>query len=360
MTQRMVRRRSTVWAAGAATLLLVGGAFSTLAQSPGTSTAPGTSKVTRVGIVAPEKATDMGWNQQGVDGATEAAQSVGAQIDVAAEAGYGDVAPVLRQLQDDGSNFIVAQGSGYATTAAQFAAQSGVPVIVYDAPTLTTPGLVADVVTNAQQGAYLAGVLAAKMTKTNTLGMVISADTPSWHKANGGFVTGAQSVNPNIKFVLQQIGKDAYGDQEGGKRTTDQIIAAGADVVFGQGDGASFGMLQSVETATPPAGADKVWFIDVVGDKTSIDDKGVLLSSVLWNFGGTFKQAIADIDAGTFGAKGYVQDLANGGIALLQTSNITADAQAAIDAAKAGIAAGTIVIPETTTLDSVKALYAGS
>jgi basic membrane protein A and related proteins len=356
MSDRTVRPRTMAWAVGAASLLLIGGAFSALAQS----TAPGASTVTRVGYVSPEKATDMGWNQQGAAGATEAATAAGAEVDIADEAGYGDVAPWLHQLQEDGANFIVAQGSGYATTAAQFAAESGIPVIVYDAPDLTAPGLVADVLTNAGPGAYLAGVLAATMTKTGTLGMVISADTPSWHKANGGFVAGALSVNPDIKFLLAQTGKDAYGDAGLGKSTTEQVIAGGADIVFGQGDGASFGMMQAVETAAPPAGADKVWFIDVIGDKSSIDTKDVLLSSVLWNFGGTFTQAIADIDAGTFGNAGYVQDLSNGGISLLQTDNITADAQAAVETAKAAIAADPTIVPVTTTMDAVKALYEGN
>ena len=57
-------------------------------------------------------------------------------------------------------------------------------------------------------------------------------------------------------------------------------------------------MLQAVETAKPPAGADKVWFIDVIGDKTAIDEQGVLLSSVIWDFTEIFTQAIADIEAG--------------------------------------------------------------
>jgi len=130
--------------------------------------------------------------------------------------------------------------------------------------------------------------------------------------------------------------------------------------VFGQGDGASFGMLQAVETATPPAGADKVWFIDVIGDKTSIDEKGVLLSSVLWDFAGTFKQAIADINAGTFGNQGYVQDVGNGGIALLQTDHITPEAATAVETAKAGIADGSVTIPETTTQADVDALIAAN
>ena len=375
MHTRPTRSRFAVWAAGLTAISLILGACSsgaTPSPSAAGTTAPSASpsavaaspsasvanKVTKMAVIAPEKANDFGWNQQGVDGAKAAAAAVGATIDVADGAGYNDPGPILRQLADGGAKFIVAQASGYNTAAPQFAAETKVPVIVYDAPSATKAGLVADVLTNAQEGAYLAGVLAATMTKTGTLGMVISADTPSWHKANGGFVAGAKSVKPGIKFLQAQIGPAGYADAEGGKRVTATVIAGGADIVFGQGDGASFGMLQAVETATPPAGADKVWFIDVIGDKTSIDKKGVLLSSVLWDFSGTFKQAIADINAGTFGNKGYVQDVGNGGVALLETAHISADAKTAVEKAKAGIAAGTLKVPVTTTQAQVNALIA--
>ncbi len=374
MRTRPTHPRLSALAAGLGVITLIVGACSTgaspsAAPSAAPSTAPSAAasvppsaspaaanKVEKMAVIAPEKGNDFGWNQQGVDGAKAAAASVGAEIEVADGAGYDDPGPILRQLADGGAQFIVAQASGYNTAAPQFAAETNIPVIVYDAPDATKPGLVADVLTNAQEGAYLAGVLAATMSKTGTLGMVISADTPSWHKANGGFVAGAKSVKPDIKFLQAQIGPAGYADAEGGKRVTETVIAGGADIVFGQGDGASFGMLQAVETATPPAGADKVWFIDVIGDKTSIDEKGVLLSSVLWDFAGTFEQAIADINAGTFGNQGYVQDVGNGGIALLETEHITPEAKTAVEAAKAGIADGSITVPETTTQADVDAL----
>ena len=380
MRKRSTHPRLSAWAAILGAITLIVGACSA-AATPSPTTAPTVgptvgptveasvaptdapiveNKILKIAVIAPEKGNDFGWNQQGVDGAKAAATSVGASIEVADGAGYDDPSPILRQLGDAGAQFIVAQASGYNTAAPQFAAETGIPVLVYDAPDATKAGLVADVLTNAQEGAYLAGVLAAKMSKTGILGMVISADTPSWHKANGGFVAGAKSVNPDIKFLQAQIGPAGYADAEGGKRVTETVIAGGADIVFGQGDGASFGMLQAVETATPPAGADTVWFIDVIGDKTSIDKQDVLLSSVLWDFAGTIEQAIADIEAGTFGNKGYVQDVSNGGIALLKTDNITPEAWTAVEAAKAGIADGSIVVPVTTTQADVDALIVAS
>ncbi len=377
MRRSATHSRLALWTAGLGTISLImaacgGGATPSPAKSaaaavpsaaasasPSDSAAP-SNAIQKMAIIAPEKGNDFGWNQQGVDGAKAAAAAVGATVEVADGSGYDDPGPILRQLADGGAQFIVAQASGYNTAAPQFAAESKIPVIVYDAPDATKPGIAADVLTNAQEGAYLAGVLAATMTKTGTLGLVISADTPSWHKANGGFVAGAKSVKPGVKFLQAQIGPAGYADAEGGKRVTTTVIAGGADIVFGQGDGASFGMLQAVETATPPAGADKVWFIDVIGDKTSIDSKGVLLSSVLWDFSGTFKQAIADINAGTFGNQGYVQDVANGGIALLESAHITPEAKAAVETAKAGIADGSIKVPVTTTQADVDALIAAN
>lgn len=315
--------------------------------------------ITTVAYVSPEAASDFGWNQQGYEGAQAAADSIGATLIVADEAGYGDPLPVLNQLKEDGAQFIIAQASGYTTLAAQFARDNGIPTIVWDQPDQTTPGLVANFETDSQEGGYLAGVLAASMTQTGTLGIVISADDLNWHKQAGGFVAGAKSVNPDVSFLQAQVGPAGYGDAPGGNTTTATVIAGGADIVFGMGDGSSFGMLQAVETATPPEGADKVWFIDVIGDKSSIDEKGVLLSSVLWDFSGQYIQALADLAAGTFGDTGYTLNAANGGIRLLQTAHVTEEAWAAVEAARAGIADGSIEVPVAGSQADVDALVAG-
>jgi basic membrane protein A len=314
--------------------------------------------VQEIGYVSPEQATDFGWNEQGLAGATAAADSVGGSVNQADAAGYGDVVPILNQMAADGVDFVIAQASGYNTQAPVFAEETGIPVIVFDAIDATTPGLVANVTTDAFEGGYLAGVLAATQSQTGVLGLVLSANDVNWHKQAGGFVAGAQSVNPDVTFQQAQIDEFGYGDAEGGKRVTEAVIAAGADIIFGMGNGSSFGMLQAIETNTPD-GADQAWFIDVIGDKTSIDEQGVLLSSVLWDFAGTFEQAVADIDAGTFGNEGYTLNTANGGISLLQTDNISDDGAAAVAAAAAGIADGSIEVPVATTADEVNALIEG-
>lgn len=327
---------------------------STAASTGGASTAAApaaSSKVKRFAIVAPEKRDDFGWNQQGVDGAESVSKELGIPVDIADGSGYDNVGPVLSQLANDGANFVIAQASGYNATAPDVAQQTGVPMLIWDNPKGAVKDLVGDAETASQQGGYLAGVLAANESKSGKLGIVISADDTNWNKQAGGFVAGARSVNPDADFLLAQIGQAAYADAAGGKRVTQTVIAGGADVVIGMGDGSSFGMLQAVEGA-----GGKVKFIDVIGDKTSIDKKKVLLSSILWNFGPTYKQAIEDIDAGTFGTKGYTLDLANGGISLLKTDLISPDAWSAVEDAKAKITSGEVEVPLTAKKSEVQAL----
>jgi simple sugar transport system substrate-binding protein len=311
--------------------------------------------IEQIGYASPAVTTDYGWNEQGLVATQAAAEGVGAEVIVAEGLGYDDPAPSIRQLIDDGADFVVAMASGYNELAPPIAQETGVPVLVVDAPeSVNVPGLVATANFEAHPGGYLAGVLAATMTESDVLGVVISAsEDQNWWKAASGFVQGARSINPDVEFVTASISEFGYDDIEGGNRVTSQVIAAGADIVFGQGDFAAQGMFAAVEAA------DGVWFIDVIGDKTPIDEQGVLLSSVLWDFTDAFVQAAADVEAGTFGTQGYVLDIANGGIGLLETEHWTDEARDAVAKAAAGIADGSIELPDITTEAEYDALVEG-
>ena len=318
-----------------------------------TGTQESENAVSKFAIVTPEKGSDYGWNQQSIAAAEKIAADRGIEVNVADNSGYEDVTPVLRELATGGEQFIIAQASGYNTAAPDVSLQTDVPSLIWDNPEAAEPGLVANAEAQGQGGGYLAGVLAAETSKSGTLGIVISADDTNWNRMAGGFVKGAQSVNPDIKIRLAQIGQAGYADTAGGKRVTEQVIADGADVIFGMGDGSSFGMIQAVEAA------DGVMFIDVIGDKTKIDKQGILLSSVLWNFDVLFNQALDDIAAGTFGETNYALDLENKGISLLQTDQIDDAAWQSVEKAREAIVNGDVKVPETTKKSQVEDLISG-
>ena len=273
-----------------------------------------------IAVLVPEQGTDYGWNQQGVDAARAVAEKHGLEFMPAEGLGYGDVRPTLRELAEDGAGLMIAHASGYNTAAPEIAKETGVPVAIVDTPEGLVPGLIADYTLSGHDGAYLAGVLAAKMTRTGTVGIVVSGEPPSWKSQSAGFALGVKAGNSGVKIIYAVIGPAAYGDAAGGRRVTGSVISAGADVIFGQGNGSSFGMIQAVETTTATDGG-KVWFIDVIGDKSSLD-KGHLLSSVLWDMTPVYDAMVNDLKGGTFGTKHYEIGLSDNSVRLLKTPHI--------------------------------------
>ena len=78
-------------------------------------------------------------------------------------------------------------------------------------------------------GAYLAGILAARTTKTHKVGIVISASDDNWYKMSGGFAAGFRSVDKSSKIFFATVSPTGYDDAAGGKRVASSVIAQGAD-----------------------------------------------------------------------------------------------------------------------------------
>jgi basic membrane protein A len=313
-------------------------------------------KVTTLGIATPATTNDYGWNAQGVLAARATASKFHLKLDSITNIGYDKTDVTLRQLAHEGANLIVAHASGYDTIATRMAQQLKVPILTYDNPTGNVKGLVASITTKAEQPSYLAGVLAAKTTKTGKIGIVVSASAAEWWFMSGGFVAGARSVNPHVKIEFGQIGPASFDDAAGGKRVVTSLIGTGADVIFGMGDDASFGYLQAIENAKVNH---KVWYIGDIGNMTPIDKKHVLLSSVMWSFTSAFNKAVRDVNAGTFGTHGYTLNVNNGGVYLLKTKYIPAATWTQIATDQRGIASGKIRVPVTGTANSFHRLLKG-
>jgi len=312
------------------------------------------AEVETIAILTPEQGTDYGWNQQGVVAAKAAGEKTGVKVITAEGLGYGDVRPTLRELAADGADLMIAHASGYNTAAPEIAEETKVPVAIVDTPDGLKPGLVADYTLSGHEGAYLAGRLAAKTTRSGTVGIVVSGEPPSWNSQSAAFAEGVKAEKKDVKIRYAVIGPAAYSDAAGGKRVTESLIAAGADVIFGQGNGSSFGMLQAVET-TKAADGGKVFFIDVIGDKTAID-KGYLLSSVVWDMTPVYTAMIEDLKADKFGTHSYKIGLADDSVKLLKTANIPEDKWTEVMAIRDDIVNGKLTVTPVYDIDSVRSL----
>jgi simple sugar transport system substrate-binding protein len=302
----------------------------------------------------PEQGTDYGWNQQGVEAAKATAEKFGLEFIPAEGLGYGDVRPTLRELSEEGASLLIAHASGYNTAAPEIAAETGTPVAIVDRPDALKEGLVADYTLYGHEGAYLAGQMAALMTRTGTVGIVVSGEPPSWNAQSAGFAQGVKATKPDVKIIYAVIGPAAYADAAGGRRVTESVISAGADIIFGQGNGSSFGMMEAVETSKATDGGE-VWFIDVIGDKSSID-KGRLLTSVLWNMEPVYSAMVEDLRNDTFGTKRYKIQVADGSVSLLETDNIPADVWEQVSATRDKFVDGSLTLEPVTDAQAVRAL----
>jgi basic membrane protein A len=331
--------RRGVFAASLAGLMLVGG----MAAAQGI-------EVKSIAILTPEEGTDFGWNQAGQESAAAAAAATGVEVMSAGGLGYGDVRPTMRELAEDGASLLIAHASGYATAAPEIAAETGVPVAIVDSPQALKPMLVADYTLSGHEGAYLAGRLAAKMSRSGHVGIVVSGEPPSWNSQSAGFAAGVQAENSNVRVTYAVIGPAAYSDAAGGRRVTESVIAAGADIIFGQGNGSSFGMIQAVETSAAADGG-KVMFIDVIGDKSTVAASN-LLTSVLWDMTPVYTAMIGDLRDGSFGTKSYAIGIADDSVRLLKTANIPDDVWSSVMAIRDEMVAGTITLePEFDAAD---------
>jgi simple sugar transport system substrate-binding protein len=299
-------------------------------------------EVAQIAVITPASRTNQGWDQQAADALETVAAELGIEAVVAENAGYEDITPILRDVAEGGADLIVCHASGYQTVCPEFAAESGVPVAVIENPSAVSPGLVSDIETQAQEAAYLAGVLAAGTSRSGTIGVIVSGEPPTWNFMTVGFAEGLKAARPDARLLYGVIGEAAYDDAAGAKRAAEQQIAAGADVIFGMGDGASFGMLQAVEEHNT-GGGEPVRFIDVIGDKRA-EHGASLLTSVLFDYTGVYHQLIADLEAGTFGAISTM-DLDNGGVRLLDLpEEVPAAVSEDVVEAERGIVEGRIAV----------------
>ena len=184
------------------------------------------------------------------------------------------------------------------------------------------------------EGAYMAGVIAGKMTKTNTLGVVGSIPIPEVIRNINSFTLGAQSVNPKIKTKVVWVNEWFNPGKETEAATT--LINGGADVLMQNTD--SSAVLQTAEKLGKRAfGWDS--------DMTAYGPKAHLGSAVI-NWAPYYIKATGEALAGTWkGGSAAWWGVKEGAIDMVNVAeDVPAETKAKVDEVKAGLKAGTFAI----------------
>ena len=118
------------------------------------------------------------------------------------------------------------------------------------------------------ESAYLAGVAAAKATKTNKIGFIGGMQSDVITRFEKGYEAGAKSVNPDIKVDVQYAG--SFSDAAKGKTIAAAMYGAGDDVVYQCAGGVGTGVFSEAKALNSTKNeADKVWVIGVDRDQNA-------------------------------------------------------------------------------------------
>ncbi|MGT2802654.1 BMP family lipoprotein [Streptococcus henryi] len=203
------------------------------------------------------------------------------------------------------------------------------------------------------EASYLAGVAAAKSTKTKQVGFIGGMNSATIDRFEAGFVAGVKSVDESIKIDVQYAG--SFGDAAKGQTIAAAQYAAGADIIFHASGGTGNGVFAAAKAENETRNeADKVWVIGVDRDQsaegayTSKDGKesNFVLASTLKEVGAAVKDITEKTVDGKFpGGETVRYALTDGGVDLAET-NLSEDASKAVADAKAAILDGSVEIPE--------------
>jgi basic membrane protein A and related proteins len=182
--------------------------------------------------------------------------------------------------------------------------------------------------------AYLAGMLAGGLTKSNTLGVVGGYPVPEVNRIVNAFIGGAKEINPNVEVKVTFL--NSWFDPAAAKEAALAQVGAGADVLFAE----RFGVIEA-------ASENDLVAIGNMSDQKDLAPQHVV-SSVTWNMKPTVGYVIDQVMAGSYTA----QDLkdfsmvAKGGAALAPinesiSGGIPADLLTKVQEKEAAIKSGT-------------------
>ena len=300
--------------------------------------------VTDVGRV-----NDKGFNQSAYEGmeAAKAEAPTCFETEYIETTSQSDYAPNIAQFTDSGSDVVIGVGFLLGDALGDAAkANSDIKFISIDG--VPNPGHDESWMTNGEslffaedEAGYLAGVLAASKSTSGHIGVVGGlVVVPPVERFVEGYINGAKSVNPDIQVDF--VYTTSFVDPPQGSNAAQQMIDAGADVIFGAGGLTGNGALEAA------CQADGVLAIGVDTDQyeTLPSVQSCILSSATKNIVEAVKNSLLRIAQDQFTPGFHTDNAATNGIGLApfhdMDADVSADVKALLDETYAGLADGSI------------------
>ena len=269
------------------------------------------AKVLRVAVIMPSTINDLAFSQSMYDALIKIQEDMGGAEKM--ELAYSenmfvvdDAASAIRDYASQGYNLIIAHGSQYGSSLKEIAPDFTNTVFAHGT---TVNTFVDEGINNvyayeaaSQEGGYVNGVMAGKLTKSNVIGVVGPIETGDAKLYIDGFVAGVKASNPNAKVNVNYIG--SFSDVALASEAASTHISAGADVLTGSA--------QMVVGAIGKAKDNGVLWFGTQASQTKLAPD-IVVANLIYDWTPMLKEIIDQMGKGVYGGKAYVINLKNDG-----------------------------------------------
>ena len=330
----MLNRRQFIGAMGATALGLGLVGCGSSSDSSSLSSSSSSSKK-KVAMVTDGQINDGGWDASCYKAMADAAEEKGWETAYSEGIAQSDWATTMENYIDQGYDMVFVPGNQYADVVKQVAKDFPDAHLCILNATVELDN-VESLVPNTDQIGQLAGALAGLVTKTNSIGFIGAMELDTTKSKLENYEKAAQKVNASVQVTSAYAG--SFTDAAKGKElATSMVTSNNVDVMFGDASIVDTGAREAL------ASYEGTYDIGQPGDLGSASDS-LIACSVVTDNKTMISEAMADIEAGSFGNKVIKGDLSNGGVYVGTFSNIVdADTQSKYQELVEQIKAGTFL-----------------
>jgi basic membrane protein A len=214
--------------------------------SRGDATKNAVNATFKVALLTPGPISDQGWNGSAYLGLMRVRDSLGAQVSHIQTKTPAEFEENFRQYGASGYALVFGHGFEFQDAASRVAPEFPKTIYVTTGGNAVGPNQAA-MRFAFDEPSYLAGILAAAMSKSGTVGCIGGTELPPVKSSFVAFAAGVHAVRPDAKVLTSYIG--SWDDAGAGKEQALAQIGRGVDVIFQNADAAGLGVFQAVKEA---------------------------------------------------------------------------------------------------------------
>lgn len=256
----------------------------------------------QVALLTPGPISDQSWNGGAYEGLTQIRDSLGAQVSHIQTKTPAEFDENFRQYGAKGYALVFGHGFEFQDAAARVGPRFPRTVFITTGGTRSGAN-VAAMSFAFEEPSFLAGVVAASVSKSGSVGCIGGTELPPVKSGFASFAQGVHFVAPSVKVLTAYIGN--WEDAAAGKEQALAQIARGVDVIYQNADAAGLGIFQAAKDSKG------VYIIGSNSDQNGVAP-AVTLGSVVIDLPRAFMSVAREVKGGAFVPRIHVLDTRSG------------------------------------------------